>query len=256
MKQLRLLFPVFFLAFAPTAHAQYNRHGASFVGFGIGREWMDGESRFDPPVSANTNFGYQRAHGTTAVFAGQISHLSGRDKGINWGYYGGFTLGGTLAKWKGQNPGFVLNERDYEQELYLNSDLRAGIQAAYKIDSSQCYFGIRYYQIFQIKQMYDGYSAADDGACIGLFGAYRNLSFDIGYGSQKIPGIKTNSDGWDFLQCGIRYRLGRTSSWLLGLSYQYNILKLTSYHDPLSSGAIIVQQAHPQCLYFHVSLGF
>ncbi len=243
---------------AANANAQYAKRGTSIIGFEFGRDWVNGSEYATPTPSSGNSVGYYKATGSSALFFGDFSRLRRKPIGFNWGYYAGFSLGGTMSKWKRQYADGFVNTGDYQSGFDFNGDMRIGLQAAYKNDSSKFFAGIRYYQVWQAKTFYgEVYGNADDAACIGAFASYRNFGLDLGYGSGKFPGVLVKSDVWDFLQCSFRYRFKSkpksTSGWVIGLNYQYNILRATD--KPVGYGTVIIQQAHPQSLYLFVAVG-
>lgn len=222
------------------------------LGGGVGK--LKGtESLANPSIYSNNTGEFQVKSRSFAMSTIYTSY--GESNGFHLGIYAGATLGGAISE-RYYIRSYLLNkEKVWVEDFNFLGDLRLGAQAIYRLNDQKAFVGIRYFNNWNGDGMRTYYGNNDDAAMIGCFGALKNISLDLQFGSDKIPGFLVDSYVWDFLQAELRWKLGNWDdgnySWLLIFRYEYSILKdrVLNYNGPIGT-----QNARANALM--ISIGF
>jgi hypothetical protein len=140
--------------------------------------------------------------------------------------YSGFTLGAgstnyiyNITQSPANNP-----KSDFNALL----DLRFGPQFTYVNTDKEYLFGIRYFYWINADGLRSYEGESDDGAAIGVCGAYKNFGIDVNYAPKGLIGIKVDNS-WNILQVETRYQAYIFSddsySLVLGIRYEHSSWK-------------------------------
>ncbi len=235
--------------------SQYENSRTFYLALGYGFGNLNGtESLTNPTIYSNNTGEFKvrsRSFAMSTIYSGY-----GKSNGIHLGIYSGATIGGAISK-RYYIRSYNLNkDKVWVEEFNFLGDLRLGIQTTYRINEKKAFVGIRYFNNWNGDGLRTYYGNSDDAATIGCFGAFKNISLDIHYASDKIPGFLVDSHVWDFIQTELRCKLANWNdgnySCLLTFRYEYSILKdrVLYYNGPIGN-----QKANANAFMISIGIG-